>query len=319
MAIVMVAMLAFGGTYAYFTAESAKTAGKVDMGRVSLKANSAATVTTGDLVPTQQVLQGTIGYTNDSTTSTFIAVKFDVTYTGKVFIAAETNAEEIEATTNTKIAEVKEAYAPYFKGYTDENSNPSLEVIRKLDAQGKEAFNDKDSDGEKEDGENYLVAGYILEVENMPLEADKFDDAFVTKGTGAKLSTLIDSNTWQQGKENTNVYMMINDNSLVIPKEVNTEVEFIDATDKTASSGSNDIIIFDVDRHMINGVWYGDGDGSLKWEDAEVTISFAAYSIQTIGLQYDSTPEADGGIIDVPTTVTAENVDIVWEAMDAEI
>ena len=76
MAIAIVALLAFGGSYAYFTAEaSAKESGNITSAVISLKAGETVTLDghTGALLPEEKVT-ATITYTDSSTRGTWIVV-----------------------------------------------------------------------------------------------------------------------------------------------------------------------------------------------------------------------------------------------------
>ena len=76
MAIAMVAMLAFGGTYAYFTAQT-KTlnTGELTIGTVKLTSDGTAKIAaTGTILPGATLISGNIGYTNAATVKTLVAV-----------------------------------------------------------------------------------------------------------------------------------------------------------------------------------------------------------------------------------------------------
>ncbi len=93
MAIVMVAMLAFGGTYAYFTASATGvTNHQIKTGKVSLTTDvndgtgddAIATFVTGPVVPGMEILaeDQKLSVTNLSTVETFIYVTFSVEIDG---------------------------------------------------------------------------------------------------------------------------------------------------------------------------------------------------------------------------------------------
>ena len=75
MAIAMVAMLAFGGTYAYFTAQTTAVSPTTTTGRVQLGANSVATLTQ-QVVPGQELLSGDVTVTSNSTVDTYVFITF---------------------------------------------------------------------------------------------------------------------------------------------------------------------------------------------------------------------------------------------------
>ena len=77
MGIVMVAMLAFGGTFAYFTAKTSdKQSGAITTGLISLKAGDSVTMTgnTSALLPKESVTAN-LEYTDGSTRGTWIVIE----------------------------------------------------------------------------------------------------------------------------------------------------------------------------------------------------------------------------------------------------
>ena len=91
MGIAMVAMLAFGGTFAYFTATATSVAITVKTGRVKITNNTGASISINenvDVVPGEWLYGGestwhTIELTSDSTAATYVFAKFDVTVGGE--------------------------------------------------------------------------------------------------------------------------------------------------------------------------------------------------------------------------------------------
>ena len=94
----MVAMLAFGGTFAYFTATTSAKSATLTTGKVSLKANDTVKFEqeTGTIVPGDTLVKGDIAYTNDSTVDTYVAIVFKYTS---------------ENATTEQLAELKKAIA----------------------------------------------------------------------------------------------------------------------------------------------------------------------------------------------------------------
>lgn len=82
MAVVMVAMLAFGGTYAYFTATATKkSTGEFTTGSIKLEANDDATFVTGltNVVPGDKLTTGPLTLTTTSVgTDSYIAIKVTI-------------------------------------------------------------------------------------------------------------------------------------------------------------------------------------------------------------------------------------------------
>lgn len=112
MAIAMVAMIAFGGTYAYFTASASTEAKSATFGKVVLTADDTLEVKkeTG-AVPGDKIFEGKVTFDNDSTVSTIVIANFKVVYSGLVWDADNT-ADESFADFVKKEGEPATAKAP---------------------------------------------------------------------------------------------------------------------------------------------------------------------------------------------------------------
>ena len=77
MGIVMVAMLAFGGTFAYFTATTTAKTGTFKTGTVNLSAGDY-TISTSTLVPGDAIVDKAVTYENKSDDATYVFVKYNV-------------------------------------------------------------------------------------------------------------------------------------------------------------------------------------------------------------------------------------------------
>ena len=83
MAVVMVAMLAFGGTYAYFTATASEVKNTVTTGTVKLNANTMATLVSDKVVSGSSLIDtGSVQVTSASNVDTYVFVTFSVTFDG---------------------------------------------------------------------------------------------------------------------------------------------------------------------------------------------------------------------------------------------
>ena len=83
MAVVMVAMLAFGGTYAYFTATASEVEDTVTTGTVKLNANSIGTLVSDNVVSGSNLLEsGSVQVTSASNVDTYVFVTFSVAFDG---------------------------------------------------------------------------------------------------------------------------------------------------------------------------------------------------------------------------------------------
>ena len=92
MAVVMVAMLAFGGTYAYFTATATKKTGEVSTGHVMLNANGATfTGIQTDVLPGDALFDSNATLTIDTTDTAgnYVAIRFTITGGENLSIAAD--------------------------------------------------------------------------------------------------------------------------------------------------------------------------------------------------------------------------------------
>ncbi len=80
MAVVMVAMLAFGGTYAYFTATAKEKTTTFTTGSVQLDANEATfTASLTDVVPGDSLTTGALTLETTSTgTNSYVAIRFTI-------------------------------------------------------------------------------------------------------------------------------------------------------------------------------------------------------------------------------------------------
>ena len=79
----MVAMLAFGGTFAYFTASASNVTGSATTGKVVLNSNGSFVASLTNVMPTQKLTSGAITLsTADSTEATYVAIKYTITVTG---------------------------------------------------------------------------------------------------------------------------------------------------------------------------------------------------------------------------------------------
>ena len=92
MAVVMVAMLAFGGTYAYFTATATKKTGEVTTGHVKLSADGATfTGIQTNVLPGDALFSDDATLTIDTTddAGNYVAIKFTITGGENLSIAAD--------------------------------------------------------------------------------------------------------------------------------------------------------------------------------------------------------------------------------------
>ena len=250
-------MLAFGGTYAYFTATSASRVSKFKVGTVALKSNATFKTVDKNVVPGDIILDNTtISYINDSNVDTYIAVVFDVLYEGRFFTctkaaSGENKAEfELRQTVrplNLSAGHIKEAFVDSFD---IDHANTIIE---------EDLWEQGGTDNNTYDYRNvYLLGSAKNFVVSAPINADKSmkdaanrTHAFIDNKT-AKITTAL-NREYQE--------MVFDRNETVSPVTESKKY----AMQIPAKNGENDWKV---------------GDVYLAWEDADVTIQFTAFQIQ---------------------------------------
>ena len=80
MAVAMVAMLAFGGTFAYFTASTTDKSGTITTGKVQLNASGDFVAELNNIMPGDEITNGKITLsTAESTEATYVAIRYTIT------------------------------------------------------------------------------------------------------------------------------------------------------------------------------------------------------------------------------------------------
>ena len=80
MAVAMVAMLAFGGTFAYFTATALNKTGTITTGKVQLRASGDFVADLTNVMPGDEITDGKITLSTEaSTEATYIAIRYTIT------------------------------------------------------------------------------------------------------------------------------------------------------------------------------------------------------------------------------------------------
>ncbi len=79
MGIVMVAMLAFGGTFAYFTAKTSEVKGSFTTGKISISDGTVAVAKKELVLPTETVISK-VSFKNNSDRGAYLFVKVSATY-----------------------------------------------------------------------------------------------------------------------------------------------------------------------------------------------------------------------------------------------
>ena len=88
----MVAMLAFGGTYAYFTATASQTTGTATTALIKLS-NNTATITAAkdNALPGETIFNSDISLTDASTRDTYVFAKLEVKFGGTAVAVSDTS------------------------------------------------------------------------------------------------------------------------------------------------------------------------------------------------------------------------------------
>ena len=173
MAVVMVAMLAFGGTYAYFTAEAKDVTGTATTGYVRLTSNQDAfksiktNVLPGDSLITGDIVIATVATTDGS--GNYVAVKVTVTaedkegndVTSELGFTTITPGEDwAETTSNSGIYYLAEAV-------DDEGEVKISSDSFKIPASVTDTSTEEDTNG----GKNLMEAVITITVETRSIQA----------------------------------------------------------------------------------------------------------------------------------------------------
>jgi len=116
----MVAMLAFGGTFAYFTATASDATGSVETGKIALNVGNVATISAGYAVSGQELLDTSEGVTVALNQATNVSTWVFVTFTA--------------------------TFAPLTEGAVDADNNKTDEVTSQMEAADIEALFTEDGD-----------------------------------------------------------------------------------------------------------------------------------------------------------------------------
>lgn len=132
MAIALVALLAFGGTYAYFTASTTiKDKNTFKTGIISVKNNTLTNITTKNVVSGEKVADNIV-FANDSNRAAYIFVKISATYTKGSATDAALPAGVLNLTPKSPWAETSSSSGIYYIKTTD--ADPQTGSITVCDA-----------------------------------------------------------------------------------------------------------------------------------------------------------------------------------------
>ena len=245
MAVVMVAMLAFGGTYAYFTATSATRSSEFHVGKVALTSTGTFTsYTNKNVVPGDKVLEGSVSYINQSTVDTYVAVVFDILYDGGYYVHNGTTWSEVKDTNgwkNLTNAQINEAFKDALKiGATNSAIDSSLWT------QG---------------GGSYT---------NIYLKKGKTADAGFRVAAPAN-----DKGVISESEEDRKTIFVNATTANPVKIDVGLSRKYVE---EVQPDGSSKVVMSFPEK---NGTAdWKNGDIYLEWENADIKLQFTAYQIQ---------------------------------------
>ena len=200
MAIAMVAMMAFGGTYAYFSAKAEASSGNVTTARIHLTKNAVATIKNTTAVSGTELLQAEsdIVVTVDNTTDTWVVVAFSVSVdgvaasknkTGSATAEGQLAAEEFaliitEGTGWTKLKATKtagedtETLALYAQKVTANADDKALEVCTSIQFIANTEYNVPQEGAAT--GGDIMDKTITVSVESRAIQALNYDSAILS-------------------------------------------------------------------------------------------------------------------------------------------
>ena len=173
MAIAMVAMLAFGGTYAYFTAtNTAATTKDLTTGKVVLGVNEIASATTTKIV-TNTVIASGVTVESNSNVDTWVVVQFSVKFDGTA-ASEEVIDFTVDNAWGTAIAGTTGSY--YVQKVTGSEDTKTLSVCEEIKFVGDDASS-TDKDGNVSYTNSYMDKTIEVSVQSWAVQAHDVADA----------------------------------------------------------------------------------------------------------------------------------------------
>ena len=243
MAVVMVAMLAFGGTYAYFTATSATRSSEFHVGKVALTSTGTFTsYTNKNVVPGDKVLEGSVSYINQSTVDTYVAVVFDILYDGGYYVHNGTTWSEVKDTNgwkNLTNAQINEAFKDALKIWATNSA-----IDSSLWTQGAGEYT------------NIYLKGTTTA--GFRVAAPANDKGVISASPEARTTVFVNATS-------TNPVKI----------DIGLERKYIE---EVQADGSSKVVMSFPEK---NGTAdWKNGDIYLEWENADIKLQFTAYQIQ---------------------------------------
>ena len=199
MAVAMVAMLAFGGTFAYFTATATKESSDFTTGRVQLSADATYTTTATEVVPGDIIVTGASVTPTTVGTDSYLAVKVVVTSDqGTVadlltVTFATTNGVWIKSTTVENVY----VYCTTGDSSAADATPKSVATATKVDVIKSVIFDADDNWAEGSPNSEHQLMGTTLTftMESRSVQSDNYndgDDAVASGGTAATVNGIAD-------------------------------------------------------------------------------------------------------------------------------
>ena len=283
MALVMAALLAFGGTYAYFTAQSATRTKDFHVGKVALSSTGTfAVLEERNAVPGDAVLTGSVEYTNESTVDTYIAVVFDILYKGGYYVydGAEWTRKETDGYKNLTNYQINEAFGDVL-AISDGGIINGKFWVQGTDADNKNVYIMRASEGNAS-----------LRVQ-APIDADT--GAMIAESS--RTTTFVDATV---------------DKPVKITKELKRKYQEYIVTDNEGKETGTEIKMVIPEEDYLGNAWNASTNNIyLEWEDADITIQFTAYQIQADHIS--DTDDAENN--DTLTAEQEKDVNTVWSTM----
>ena len=194
MAVAMVAMLAFGGTFAYFTATATQESSEFTTGSVKLSADATYTATVDEVVPGDIIVTGASVTPTTVGTGSYLAVKVVVTSNqGTVedlltVTFADTNGVWIESTTVENVY----VYCTTGGSSATDATPQSVATATEVDVIESVIFDADDNwvEGSPNSESQLMGATLTFTMESRSVQSDNYNDGGDAVATGGTAATV---------------------------------------------------------------------------------------------------------------------------------
>ena len=170
MAIAMVALLAFGGTYAYFTATAQGAAGTATTALIKLTNNTATIETkTNNALPGEQIFQQDIELVNGSTRDTYIFAKIEVKFGDTAVALDDASKLTIAAISGWTETSTTGTYSVEAAATTNKTITIDIKLAEDLD--------ENNMQGTADDAHDYMNKAVTVTVKFAAVQKDGFANA----------------------------------------------------------------------------------------------------------------------------------------------